>query len=183
MIPVNNEIHLEILSESHALLIFATIDSQREYLRKWLPFIDASKKVEDTLFFIRQTANSPDKDTTYVIFYQNEFAGLAGLKATDYANKRTEIGYWLSESLQGKGIVTSVCKKLIAIAFGEMGMNRVQIRMAVENEKSCAVAKRLGFTFEGIESDGELLLSGFTDIRVYSLLKREILNYETYKLA
>ena len=174
MIPVNNDIYLEILSESHASLIFATIDSQREYLRKWLPFVDASKKVEDTLSFIQATANSPEKDTTYVIFYQNQFAGLAGLKTTDYANKRTELGYWLSETLQGKGIVTSVCKKIIEIAFTKMEMNRVQIRMSVGNEKSCAVAKRLGFTYEGVERDGELLLSGFTDIQVYSLLKREI---------
>lgn len=55
-------------------------------------------------------------------------------------------------------------------------MNRIQIKCAVGNSASIAVAERLGFVREGIERDGELLSGdAFTDLYIYSLLKREYL--------
>lgn len=38
-IIVNENIELQELSTEHIMPIFTTIDSQREYLREWLPFI------------------------------------------------------------------------------------------------------------------------------------------------
>ncbi|MFV0598592.1 MAG: GNAT family N-acetyltransferase, partial [Bacteroidales bacterium] len=53
-------------------------------------------------------------------------------------------------------------------------INRIQIKCAVGNIPSKNVPKRLGFVFEGIEREGELLSSGvYTDIEVYSKLKSE----------
>jgi len=81
---------------------------------------------------------------------------LVGLKDTDLINNKTEIGYWLSESFQHKGIITRSCKGLMDYAFKILGMNRVQLKAATENFKSQRVAERLGLSLEGIERDGEL---------------------------
>ena len=88
-------------------------------------------------------------------------------------NQKTEIGYWLSEKFQHKGIVTHSCKALIDFAFSEMNLHRIQLKAATKNFKSQAVAKRLGFTVEGIERDGELHSHGFVDLKVFSLLKED----------
>jgi RimJ/RimL family protein N-acetyltransferase len=57
--------------------------------------------------------------------------------------------------------------------FAERDMHRITIRAAVENRRSRAVAKRLGFTLEGILR-GSLLLDGeHTDAALYSLLVPE----------
>ena len=64
--------------------------------------------------------------------------------------------------------------KLIEHAFGELDMNRIQIKVAVGNDKSRRIPEKLGFQMEGIERDGELLVDNvFTDIAVYSLLRKE----------
>ena len=43
------------------------------------------------------------------------------------------------------------------------------------NTASNAIPLRLGFTHEGTERDGELLITGkYTDINVYSILKEDI---------
>jgi ribosomal-protein-serine acetyltransferase len=52
-------------------------------------------------------------------------------------------------------------------------MNRIQIRVGVVNVKSKNIPKRLGYKFEGVERCGELLISGYTDLEVYSMLKSE----------
>lgn len=45
--------------------------------------------------------------------------------------------------------------------------------MAKGNTKSIAVPIRLGFTFEGVERNGELLHGHFIDLEVYGLLKSD----------
>lgn len=175
MIQVSDEIVLHPLSVDDIFKIFNTLDGEREYMREWLPFVDSTKEVEDTANFVNYVLQTEEKQFT--ISYQDKFVGLIGVKDTDILNKRTEIGYWLSQHAQGKGIVTQSVKKLLDYAFFELGMNRVQIRVAVGNHKSRRIPERLGFQFEGIERDGELLINDvYTDIAVYSLLKREYQN-------
>ena len=175
---VSDEITLKQMEETDAAAIFQAIDSQRVYLSKWLPFVDGTKTVDDTVSFIRSVNETPEdfRELVFCIYYQNQFAGLIGLKfnPADKANKRTEIGYWLSENFQKKGIVTQSTKMLIDYAFDELKLNRIVIQCAVGNQPSINIPKRLGFVFEGIERDGELFPDGhFVDLEVYSLLKKE----------
>ena len=177
-LTVTDQLYLKRVSVSDATDLFYIMSNERDRLREFLPFIDYTQKVSDTEEFIRSTING-DKDglnSVYVIRYKEETVGLIGYKDTDAANKRTEIGYWLSPCFWGKGIVTQACATLIGHAFSQMDMNRVQLKIAIANSKSTAIAKRLGFTLEGQERDGELLSDGFTDLFIYSILKNEWTN-------
>lgn len=170
---VDNQILLKELSQQEVAPIFNIIDAEREYLGKWLPFVEYTLEITDTQNFIESLEISETKDFTFAIYFDDKFVGLVGLKDPDYDNKKVEIGYWLSESYQHKGIITRSCKKLIDIAFNKLEMNRIQIKVATENLKSQQVAERLGFKYEGIEREGELHKCGFLDLKVYSLLRNE----------
>jgi hypothetical protein len=80
----------------------------------------------------------------------DKLVGDIGYHPIDWADRKAEIGYWLGESFQGKGLMTEACKTLITYAFAELGLNKVEIHCAAENIRSCAIPKRLGFTQEGI---------------------------------
>lgn len=168
---INENIRLELLILSHADAIFETINTHRNSLREWLPFVDYTKSVKDSIEFINY--NTSSGDITYAVFYKNSFAGLVGIKDIDEVNKKAEIGYWISPEFQNKGIATSACLLLINYCFSELALNRIQIRIGTQNIKSNRVAEKLKFKFEGIQRDGELLSSGFHDLNVFSLLKRE----------
>ncbi len=172
---VDNELMLKEIQLTDANAIFDIIDHQRDYLREWLPFIDYTRNIGDTRAYIFSIYDKPfdKRDIVFTIMYKGNVVGLMGLKGTDRDNHKTEIGYWISRKMQGKGIVTRSCHRLIQYLFENMGMNRVQIRVGTTNEKSKNIAKRLGFTLEGIERNGELLPSGFMDLEVYSILKSE----------
>jgi ribosomal-protein-serine acetyltransferase len=156
--------------------IFDTIHRDREYLRKWLPFIDGTQQVSDTEDFIRSVIAQPNprRDEVFAIWYNEEFAGLIGLKDTDYNNRKTETGYWLAKKMQGKGIITQCVKTLIRYAFQKLKMNRIQIKVATGNEKSKAIPLRLGFQYEGIERQGERCNNKYFDLQVFSLLKTDL---------
>jgi ribosomal-protein-serine acetyltransferase len=176
IIKVDKEVELKQLDQSDSEDIFQTIDTQREYLGKWLPFVEFTKELSDSEWFVNSVINAPENRFEYVfaIRKSEKFAGLIGFKDTDRPNKKTEIGYWLSEKFQKQGIITRSVLKLCYFAFIEMGMNRVQIKCAVGNKSSSNIPQKLGFKFEGIERQGELLTGGiFTDLEVYSKLKSD----------
>ena len=175
-IKVDYDIELKQLEIADSADIFQTIDSQREYLGRWLPFVEFTKEQKDTEAFVESVVNAPEDRFEYVftIRKNDRFAGLIGLKSSDKLNKKTEIGYWLSENYQKQGIVTKSVSKLCDFAYNELGMNRIQIKCAVGNKPSIKIPRRLGFIFEGIERDGELLTGNiYTDLEVYSKLKAD----------
>ncbi|MCW3806288.1 GNAT family N-acetyltransferase [Plebeiibacterium marinum] len=174
IIKVDSEINLKQLEQSDSKDIFETIDSQRLYLGRWLPFVEKTKALSDTEGFVKSIVNAPGESFEYVftIRKNNEFVGLIGFRGTDRINNKTEIGYWLSELYQKQGIVTKSVNQLCDFAFDEQGINRVQIKCAVKNQASNNIPVRLGFKFEGIERSGELLSgNAYTDLNVYSKLK------------
>ncbi len=174
-LEVNRNIRLEALHLSMAPVIFETIDRDRAYLEQWLPFIATTHKLADTEAFIRSVLHQSQnrRDEVFTIWFKNEFAGLIAFKDTDWINRKTELGYWLAEKMQGKGIVSACVEKLIRYAFHKLKLNRIQIKTAVGNSKSAAVPKRLGFRFEGIERAGEKHNETYFDLEIYSLLKTD----------
>ena len=173
---VNEKVRLESLDLSMAEVVFKTIERDRQYLREWLPFIDATNAVSDTEAFIKSLVFQKEqkKDEVYAIWYNEEFAGLIGYKDTDWVNHKTEIGYWLARPMQGKGIMTACVSFLVRFAFKKLGINRVQIKVAKGNVKSEGIPSRLEFYYEGIEREGELLHGNYHDLNIFSLLKSDL---------
>lgn len=175
---ISQKIRIEKVNLSMAETIFSAIDNNRQYLRKWLPFVDYTNEVSDTELFIKGVVSNAEKTKNYVfcIWYKNEFAGLIGFKDTDWVNHKTEFGYWLVEHMQGKGIITNTLKKLISHSFRKLKLNRIQIKVASGNIKSTGIPVNLGFKKEGIEREGEYHQNRYLDLQVFSLLKNEWLN-------
>ncbi|HEY4788549.1 MAG TPA: GNAT family protein [Bacteroidales bacterium] len=175
-IEIEEDIRLERLNHTHAQGIFNLINSNREYLRKWLTFVDSTRNLKDTedyISYIEKSSANPNSEVVIAILIKDNLMGIMGIKKVDWANRIAEIGYWLGEEYQGRGIITKSCRAILDYAFGQMGVNRVEIKCGVGNERSCHVPQRLGFTFEGIERDGELVNGQYIDLEVYSLLRRE----------
>ena len=170
---VSNQIRLKEIGMDDVDKIFHIIDSEREYLAEWLPFVNETRKLADTMTFVKNYVEAESKEPTFAIHFKNQLVGLIGMKDTDLDNQKTEIGYWLSEKYQHIGIVSRSAATLISYIFDELSLNRIQLKAATGNFKSQRVAERLGFIREGIERDGELHERGFVDLVVFGLLKND----------
>lgn len=169
-ISVNQNIALRQIQLTDASVVFETIDNQREYLEKWLPFVEYTTSVYDTLSFITSVyLDLPEKqELLFVILYDDTFCGLIGYKNTNKITGDTEIGYWLAKAYQHKGIITRSVQALTDYAFNTLGLERIRIKCATGNTRSQMVALRLNFVHEKTEPKGELLTGNvWTDINVY----------------
>lgn len=164
---------LQMLEPRHAEELFAVVDRNRERLRKWLPWVDATKSADDTLKFIRDSLKRHAESGEVVagIWAGGQLAGTIGLHMRGEA--RAMIGYWLGEEFEGKGLMSLACRAVVDHAFRDLGVERVEIFAEPRNTRSRAVPKRLGFKREGTLRHVARLNGRFADQVVYSLLREE----------
>lgn len=169
------EIILRSWIRSDAAALFALVDSNREELSRWLPWVPGIQAEPDSLRFIEQTMKETENDTGLElgIFVENMLVGCIGLHELNREHQKTSIGYWLGSAFQGKGIMTTAVRALIEFSFTSLKFNRIEIRAATGNKKSRAIPVRLGFTQEGIVREAERVGDTYFDDVVYSLLLRE----------
>ena len=172
---IDDELELRLPEERHAEESNALIRENYEYLAEWLPWVRQRSSVEDTLAFIRENLQhfAGGRDFSMQIIFRGRLAGYVGFHNTNSANRKTEIGYWMAASFQGRGIMTRVCRALVGYAFDEWKMNRVEILCVTGNLKSRAIPERLGFTQEGVMRQAESLNGRFHDLVVYAMLASE----------
>ena len=76
------------------------------------------------------------------------FIGSSGLHRIDWSVPNVEIGYWVRNAFEGKGLVTEAVAMIAAFAFETLRAQRVRIRCDARNSRSAAVPRRLGFVHE-----------------------------------
>ena len=172
-ITISNSLTLELINETHAPSIFELVDQNRNYLRQWLSLIDNMKSAPFAEKFVQGTMerNSAGLEFAFVIINQQQVIGRIGIYKIDKQNKIGEIGYWIAEAAQGKGIITKSCMAIIDFSFTHLALNRIEIKCGTENIKSNAIAKKLNFEKEGVIRQGEFLYDKFIDLNLYALLK------------
>jgi ribosomal-protein-serine acetyltransferase len=172
---IRDGVYLSLLEERHAEDIFAVVDRERAYLREWLPWVDSTTDASDSGEFIKSTLRqfAANEGLSAGIWQGDALIGVIGTHKIDWLYRRVEIGYWLSGLFQGRGIVTDACRAIIDHAFKEWKLNRVEIHCATGNAKSCAIPERLGFQFEGVLREAQLLNGKYRDLNAYSMLARE----------
>ena len=177
-IQVDETISLEFLNETDAVSLLNLVNANRAYLREWLPWVDSMQTVANfKQYIIDSNKQAVDKtDFGYAIIIDKNIVGRIGMHRINRQNKIGEIGYWLSDGLQGGGIITKCCKALISHGFTALNLNRIEIKCAVENEKSRAIAEKLQFKQEGILKQAEWLNGKFINLYLYAMLKEEWLN-------
>ena len=154
-----------------------TVDS-KEYLRKWMGWVDHNiEDINNTKEFIKKSLNNFINSDGYpeaiAIIYKDMIAGIIGFNHVDKRNKYAVIGYWLGEKYQNKGIMTKVTKCLIDISFNELMLNRIEIRVASENNKSKKIPEKLGFKIEGEIKEAEYLYDHYVNHIIYGIVAKD----------
>ena len=172
-IRVEEAIVLDLLRLSDACTLFDRVRQNRDYLRQWLPWVEAVQRPADQETFIRRVTQQWEsrQALTLGIYHQQQLVGVIGFYAFDWAHSTATIGYWLDAARQGQGIVTKACQALVDVAFQELGLTSLTIHCATENYKSQTIPLRLGFVWHKTIPNNEWLYDRYVDHHVY-LLKR-----------
>lgn len=101
-----------------------------------------------------------------------QLVGTAGLRINRYT-QAGDAWYWIDAAFEGRGLVSGAMTILLDQAFGPLGLARVTVHTEAANQRSRALAARLGFTEEGLHRQAIVIRGQRRDEVVYGLLADE----------
>jgi ribosomal-protein-serine acetyltransferase len=175
MFVIDSALALRVLREADAAELYALTDANRAFLRRWLPWVDLVTSEEDSHSFLATVAtqHKEGRGPTFGILRDGALVGVVGYLPIDRVNRSGEIGYWLAEREQGRGVMTACCRFAVRYGFLTLDLYRIQIAAGIDNVASRAIPERLGFKLEGILRARENLYGTFIDHALYSQLRSE----------
>jgi diamine N-acetyltransferase len=144
----------------------------RRYLALYLPFslaqeerwfenlLDRLERQEDVLLAI-ETA-------------EGVHIGSIGLHAIDWKNGNAELGIAIGEKAYwDQGYGTDAIRTLLGLAFRELNLHRVCLRVDVDNGRGIRCYEKAGFQREGTSREAVFKEGGYHDQYVMSILRAE----------
>lgn len=156
--------------------MFQYVDKDRARLRKFLPWVDTTKTLEDELNYIKFANDQWDKHLLfdYGIYRKSDilYMGNCGVHTISWSHNRCELGYWILGDFEGQGYMSESVQALEKVLF-EVGFNRVEIRCDPANLRSARVPQKNNYQFEGILKQNFIHDDRYVDTKVFAKLKSE----------
>jgi RimJ/RimL family protein N-acetyltransferase len=136
-----------------APLMKEAVDASIEHLLPWMPWArDEPQTLDEKMELARTFRGEFDLGTNFVygVFEPDEsrVVGGSGLHPRG-GDGSLEIGYWIRSDSIGKGLATEVAAVLTRVGFEKFGLERVDVQVDPDNERSINIPRKLGFVEDG----------------------------------
>ncbi|KAI9336371.1 acyl-CoA N-acyltransferase [Obelidium mucronatum] len=157
---------LRAMTESDAPLVQTAIEPALDHLRQWIPWTLAENTLEFNLQRIQEYESDwlQGKSFCYLAIEKEtgDIVGMMGLYGVVLKSRYCHIGFWVTPSAEGRGIASEAVNCLFQMGKDVLLLDRIAVMCDDRNQRSAAVARRTGFTLEGVmrkdwlEPDGTL---------------------------
>ena len=153
------------LEDAEALMEIAN-NVCRNYLSNRLPYPYTKADADWWLNMVRE---QDGKEGIFrAVMLDDRIVGNISIeKKSDVYEKDAEIGYMLSESVKGRGIMTEAAKQICEIAFHEFDLLRITGLVYQPNIASQRVLEKSGFVLEGMMKDAVYKNGQVYDLCIY----------------
>lgn len=149
---VTQRLVIRCYNPEDAPLLKASIDESVEHLLPWMPWASQEpEELQAKIDRLRMFRGKFDlgQDFVYGIFNRQETRLLGGTGLhTRLGPNALEIGYWIHKDFINQGLASEVSAALTRVAFEVNRVQRVEIHCVIENLRSAAVPRKLGFIHE-----------------------------------
>ncbi len=136
-----------------AALLKEAVDASLEHLLPWMPWARFEpQSLDQKIELLRGMRSRFDRDEDYVfgVFDPDEERLLGGSGLHSRAGDESlEVGYWVRADAIGRGIATEVTAVLTRVGFELGRLERVDIQVDPDNDRSLRIPRKLGFSEEG----------------------------------
>jgi ribosomal-protein-alanine N-acetyltransferase len=141
----------------------STTESELDYknhIKRWAVEFEEGRSIR----FLLIPKEAPNDDVIGICNFTQIFRG---------PFQACYLGYNISASHEGKGLMSEALKKAIQYMFEEQKIHRVMANYMPSNEKSARLLLKLGFTIEGFAKDYLLLNGKWEDHTLASLINQQ----------
>jgi RimJ/RimL family protein N-acetyltransferase len=110
------------------------------------------------------------KEAFAIVDASSAFLGRAVAPLIDRPTRTVELGYVIAPEARGRGVATAAVRLLSRWALEELGALRVELWISIHNSASSVVARRCGYTLEGVLRSAHFKQEQRDDFEIWSLL-------------
>ena len=156
-------------------------EAARESIREmspWLPWCHDNYAIEETREYLAVRVNDKTEEEAYGfgIFDRStrKFLGGVGLSSFVRAHRMANLGYWVRTSATKQGAASKAARLVARFGFDQLGLQRIEILVAVPNLASQRVAEKIGAVREGVLRKRLLVRGVPQDAAVFSLIADDL---------
>ena len=166
---------LRPLEPWHAEEFLTHLERGREFINQYIPFASKAVDVPTAREVLQRYADMRAADTGSLHGLWLEGTLVGGVLFLNFAAEHAncEVGCWLEPAGTGRGLVTRAMRVLIDFAVEQRGIHRVEWVASAGNTNSLNVARRLGFTRDGVRREAYPYRGVRHDLEVWSVLAQE----------
>lgn len=172
---MSGRLRLQFPDIQWAEALFACIDSNRARLEGPIPWTRRLVTQEAAKQYLQEAAaltRGGQRTDCLILEYGNLVGGLSLFRIDD-THKHAELGYWLIEEAEGRGLMFEACTQVLNFAFQRRGLHRISAQLLPDNARSIRLLERLGFLQEACLREQYWYRGEVQDIWVYGLLAGE----------
>ena len=153
----------------------AHMERARDHIKPWVGASFIAYDLDGARAVLQRYADSRAKDAGGIwgIWDGGELVGGVLLVSFDAAVGTCEAGCWLQPGAQGKGLITRAATVLLDWVFLARGLSRAEWHTNADNERSVAVARRLGMSLDGTLRQAFPTPTGRADLQIWAVLRYE----------
>ena len=111
----------------------------------------------------------------FVVLYQGRLVGQLTVGGITWGSMcSANVGYWIDESVAGRGVMPTAVALSVAHCFEVLGLHRIEVCIRPENMPSRRVVEKLGFRSEGMRPRYLHIDGDWRDHLVYVLTAEEV---------
>jgi ribosomal-protein-alanine N-acetyltransferase len=164
-----------LITLADAAVLAELVRASREFLAPWEPlrgedyFTEAGQRADiETALERHKIGNALP---SVILDHTGAVVGRITLNGiVRGAFQSCSVGYWLNAAAVGRGLATAALRETIALAFGELGLHRIQAETLLSNVASQRVLDRNGFVRIGMAPTYLKIAGQWQDFILYQLI-------------
>ncbi len=150
----DGKILLRLLRMSDAKSVYQAIRESIKEISPWLPFAHENYSIKESKDWLKKRPSDWKKGVNYEfgIFDAKDetLIGGCGLNEINRMHQYANLGYWVRTKRMGQGVAPAATRLLAKWGFDVLKLKRIEIVVAVGNERSLRAAAKSGAQREGI---------------------------------
>jgi ribosomal-protein-alanine N-acetyltransferase len=163
-----------LLTVDDAPALAGLVRDHRDFLAPWEPTRDDSYFTTDgqrAIIDILLEQNGRGYTLPHVIVDSGSIVGRITLNDIVRGPFQScNVGYWVSPDVNGRGIASAALAHMVRVAFGQLGLHRVQAGTLLHNTGSQRVLERNGFVRFGLAPDYLKIAGEWQDHILFQLI-------------
>jgi ribosomal-protein-alanine N-acetyltransferase len=167
---VTSAVHLERPSLRREAEYLAAVRRSRTLHRGFVTCADTPNAYREYL----RRSRRKNQESFFVVTAAGELAGVVNLnEIVRYAFQSAYLGYYAFAPHAGRGLMREGLALVLAEAFEEVGLHRVEANIQPANRRSIALVRSLGFRYEGLARRYLKIAGRWRDHEHWALLRED----------